>query len=126
MSLRVSEKHGLNPSMDTCFFCGEPRGLVLFGKLKNDAEAPRSVLLNYEPCDKCKELMANGTTLIEVDTEDNGSTPIQKGCYPTGRWCVVKKEAATRLFNEAHDKVLLAKQMYEKLIGGAHARTDGK
>lgn len=118
MSIRISEKHGLNPSMDICFFCGEAKGIALFGKMKGDKEAPRNVLLNYEPCDKCKEAMAQGTTIIEVVTEDNGNMPIQDGIYPTGRWCVVRKQAAMNLFNTNRSKILLASSTYKQLTGG--------
>ena len=114
----ISKKHGLNPSMDICFFCGEAKGIALFGKMKGDAEAPRNVLLNYEPCDKCKEAMDQGTTVIEVVTEDNGNMPIKEGIYPTGRWCVMRSEAAQELFGTDSKKVLLAKSAYEKLTGG--------
>lgn len=115
----VSKKHGLNPSMDICFFCGEAKGIALFGKMKGDAKAPHNVLLNYEPCDKCKELMAQGTTLIEVVTEDNGNMQIQEGIYPTGRWSVMRSEAAKELFETDSPKVLLGKVPYTQLIGGA-------
>lgn len=118
MSIRISEKHGLNPSMDICFFCGEAKGIALFGKMKGDKEAPRNVLLNYEPCDKCKDAMSKGTTIIEVVTEDNGNMPIQDGIYPTGRWCVVRREAAYNLFNTKRDKILLASSTYKQLTGG--------
>lgn len=114
----ISKKHGLNPSMDICFFCGEAKGIALFGKMKGDAEAPRNVLLNYEPCDKCKEQMSKGTTIIEVVTEDNGNKPIQEGICPTGRWCVMRSEAAKELFETDNKRVLLHQKIYAKLTGG--------
>lgn len=115
----ISKKHGLNPSMDICFFCGEPKGIALFGKMKGDAAAPRQVFLNYEPCEKCQALMDKGTAIIEVVTEDNGNMEIQDGIYPTGRWCVMRREAARELFETDVPKVLLIKGAYEKLTGGA-------
>lgn len=116
--MTVSDKHGLNPSMDICFFCGEPKGIALFGKMKGDAKAPQSVLLNYEPCDKCKEAMDKGTTIIEVVVQPNGNMPIQDGAYPTGRWCVMRREAAMELFNTDNPNVLLINTAYERLTGG--------
>jgi len=104
--------------MDICFFCGEAKGIALFGKMKGDAEAPREVLLNYEPCDKCKKLMAQGTTIIEVVTDSNGNMEIQEGIYPTGRWCVMRSAAAKELFKTDSPKVLLGKETYTKLTGG--------
>ena len=36
------------------FWCGKERGeLALLGKLPGDAEAPKNVVLDYEPCDCC-------------------------------------------------------------------------
>lgn len=116
--MRISDKHGLNPSMDICFFCGEPKGIALFGKMKGDTEAPRHVLLNYEPCDKCKDAMDKGTTILEVVTVDNGNRPIQDGVYPTGRWCVMRSEAAKELFNVDNKMLLLEQSVYTRLTGG--------
>lgn len=114
----ISKKHGLNPSMDICFFCGEAKGIALFGKMKGDAEAPREVLLNYEPCDKCKEQMSKGTTIISVVTENNGNMPIQEGIYPTGKWCVMRSEAAKELFETDNKVLLLDNSVFERLTGG--------
>lgn len=113
--MTISDKHGLNPSLDMCFFCGVPKGIALFGKLKNDIEAPRQVLLNYEPCDECQKVMSQGTTIIEVVTDDNGNKPIHDNVYPTGRWCVMKREAAQELFNTDKVKVLLNSVNYTAL-----------
>ena len=57
MGIRLSDKHGVNPTMGVCMWCGEPTGeIALLGKLKGDVEAPRYSTLSYEPCDKCKEI----------------------------------------------------------------------
>lgn len=109
----------VSPSMDICFFCGEPKGIALFGKMKGDAEAPRNVLLNYVPCDKCKEAMDKGTTIIEVVLQSNGNRPIQEGAYPTGRWCVMRSEAAQELFNTDNKTLLLEQSVYKRLTGGS-------
>ena len=53
-SITISKKHGVNPSINTCFWCGGDKNIILFGKLPNDAEAPRNVCMDYQPCDKCK------------------------------------------------------------------------
>jgi hypothetical protein len=29
----LSPRHGVNPSLDLCFFCQEPKGVVLFGRM---------------------------------------------------------------------------------------------
>lgn len=73
-SIPLSPKHGVNPCIPICFFCGKEKNeIALLGKLKNDAEASRSALFDYEPCDKCKELMSQGITMIGVTSQ-----PIEK------------------------------------------------
>lgn len=105
-SIKLSPKHGLNPMMGVCFWCGEPDGTIaLMGKIGGrgkDDEAPRYGVVSYEPCDKCKEGMAKGITLTEVSVEpmDDNQPPIQDGFYPTGRWLVVSEEYVRRCWPE--------------------------
>lgn len=49
--IRVSEKHGVNPSITICPICGKETGIALLGKLKGDKEAPMRML--SDPCDDC-------------------------------------------------------------------------
>ena len=99
MSIILSEKHGVNPSMEICFFCKEAKGIVLFGKLKNDIEAPREVLINYEPCEKCKEKFKEGVIVVAETTAQQckNQPPItthnNEELYPTGAYAVVKPTA---------------------------------
>lgn len=89
MNIPISEKHGVNPSIVVCFWCGkETNEIALLGRLPNDAEAPRHVVINYEPCEECAGLMSQGITLMEADPYDK---------KPTGRWLVVKEEAVLRI-----------------------------
>lgn len=49
----LSEKYGVNPSIEICTVCGEDlNNIILFGKLKDDIEAPKQVCLGGL-CDKC-------------------------------------------------------------------------
>lgn len=56
-SIKVSEKHGVNPSIGICAFCGKESGeVLLLGRLLGDKEAPRQMIANpHEPCDTCKK-----------------------------------------------------------------------
>lgn len=94
MRIRLSEKHGVNPSVSVCFYCGEDKNeLVLPGRLPRDAEAPRRAVWSMEPCDQCKEWMAQGVVLISTrDGEAGGNDP-----YRTGQLCVIKDEALKRI-----------------------------
>jgi hypothetical protein len=79
-SIRVSEKHGVNPSMDLCFFCGDTKGLVLAGRLPGDREAPRKAVWDKRPCDKCEGYMQQGVILIEVrDGSEDQENPFRTG-----------------------------------------------
>ena len=130
MSIILSEKHGVNPSIEVCFFCGEEKGIALMGKLKGDVEAPRQCVLNYEPCDHCKELMSQGLTLVEVVEEqpEDNRPPIQDHengtLYPTGRFLVVKPEAFNEMtgnkfsFSQG-DKCFISTIVFNQLLGGA-------
>ena len=125
-SIKISPKHGVNPSLINCFFCGESKGIALMGKLKNDAEAPKTCIVDYEPCDKCKENMTLGVTLIEATEENLYGLPSVKASncdlelYLTGRWCVLKEERAKEIFNDENlhcgSKLYLDKDMMDKFI----------
>lgn len=49
--IRVSEKHGVNPSITICPICGKETGIALLGKLKGDKEAPMRML--SDPWNDC-------------------------------------------------------------------------
>ncbi len=128
--IRLSKKHGANPSLGQCFWCGGDDGTVLLvGRLPGDAEAPRRMFVSYEPCDTCKEQLEQGVALVEAVGSPvvEGQPPIQKTgaqeLYPTGRYMVVKVEAIRRLLTPDVVETTLEKrkayvdgEAYEKLI----------
>ena len=122
-SIKLSEKHGVNPSMQVCFWCGEVIGVALMGRLKGDVEAPREVVLDYSLCDKCKEKEKTYIHLIECTGEDNGNPPIAKDAYPTGRNMWIKDAALRSIitedsFNEIKEKraALMLPETFEAFI----------
>lgn len=88
-SIKVSPKHGINPSLNICAFCGKESGEVLLvGRLPNDAEAPRQMISNpHEPCDNCKKAMQQGITFIKAEPHP------QWQWIPRG-FIVIKRDAA--------------------------------
>ena len=110
--------------MGICFYCGEPTGeIALLGALKGDVEAPKYTILNYTPCDKCKEQISKGVTVIESGYATDGRPPISKDStgakvYPTGRWCVLNKEPAIKMFglNENTRTICVDNEIYESLM----------
>lgn len=85
--LRLSEKHGVNPSLDQCFYCGEAKGVVLFGRMKGDVQAPHEAVIDMKPCDKCAKLMQDGVILVCVRDGETGDDP-----YRTGMMVAIKDE----------------------------------
>lgn len=81
------------------------------------------VILDYEPCDECKENRKLGVTLMEVSEYPvhEGFPEIQNGIYPTGRWCVIKHEAAERMFSgflNDKDALFVDRGIYDQVVGG--------
>ncbi len=94
MCITISEKHGLNPSISLCFYCGKEKNeLVLPGRLKGDIEAPRKAVWSMEPCDDCKKYMAEGVLLCVVRDHSDPKCP-----YRTGRMLVISDADAVRIF----------------------------
>ena len=122
-SITLSPKHGLNPAIPKCFFCGEDKNeIALLGKLPEDIEAPKNLFLDYVPCDSCKSVMNKGVTIIEVETTPivENQPPIQDNLYPTGRYLVLKVEAANKIFHwnehKAGGTVLIDKELGDKVF----------
>jgi hypothetical protein len=106
-SIKLSEKHGVNPCIPRCFWCGKEKSeIALLGYLPGDKEAPMSAILDYEPCDECAAQMAKGITIM--GTNDGGKTP-------TGSFCVVREEAIKRMMAGQDDilnEVLKRRKFY--------------
>ena len=134
--IRLSPKHGVNPTMGKCMWCGEPTNeIALLGKLKGDIEAPRYSVLNYNPCDKCKEIWSQGVALIECTPNEfeDGRPPFTKDAvgepvYPTGRYTVVTVEAANAWFKievKAGMKLALEEAVYQHIDEAYHKYIEG-
>lgn len=102
--ITVSEKHGLNPSMMQCYFCGETKGVALLGRLPGDAEAPQSAVFDKEPCDKCKAHMKEGIICIEVKDDDAE--------YRLGGFAVIKD----RFFEENCNDAKMLEDILKKRV----------
>lgn len=103
-SVRLSNKHGLNPTIPVCFFCGQPKNEVALLGSSYKEQAPLHMICNYEPCEQCQSHMKAGVVLVEV-TEHRGpgkpnQPPIQNNLIPTGSWWVITHEAAKEIFNK--------------------------
>lgn len=110
--LKLDDKHAANPSVETCFLCGEAMGVVLFGKLSEEQKyllkeagasdprdpdrAPFRICFGNH-CDQCADHMKSGVILISAD-EERSTDP--RNPYRTGGWCVVRDEAIQRIVGD--------------------------
>jgi len=83
------KKECMDLSLTKCFWCGEDIGIVIGEKLIDckDKYRNKSIIVNYEPCDKCKEKMNKGFTVMIAQDKpiSKGQPEIQKGIYPSGQ-----------------------------------------
>ena len=109
-SIRLSEKHGLNPSITTCFYCGKDAGIILPGLAgekmakqmgHSDGQMPMHCgVIDMTPCSECEDFMKKGVILIGVkDGEEGSDNP-----YRTGEFFVVKDRFIEDLL-ENNDKL---------------------
>ncbi len=108
----LDSEHGVNPGMMNCYFCNEPKGVILHGRIQYksakalrdagidvpaDGSAPRNLIIDKEPCDKCQDFMKQGVVLISVKEEGlkNDEEP-----FRTGGWVVVSEDFITRIICE--------------------------
>lgn len=120
-SIRLHREHGLNPTISQCYWCGSDKNEILLLGASYKGEAPRYMVANYEPCDVCKNGMAQGVTLMEAVKKPTfkNQQEMQEGVYPTGRWCVITTEAFARIFNvPPTTKAFLDVEMFTKLTEG--------
>jgi len=89
-SIKVSPKHGLNPSIAVCECCGEEIGIAILGKLKGDAEAPRYIAQGL--CDNCKKVIDVGGVLLLEVTDDSKEGNVNR----TGRVLGMSADYKTR------------------------------
>lgn len=129
-SIKLSPKHGLNPCIRLCFWCGEPDGISILGKLPDDMEAPRQAVMDYEPCPDCVKKMKKGCTIISVtqDQPADHRPAIQNDpdIYPTGDWAVLSDDGVPKLpFTEEtissimsmpEKKFFLEEEMFFKIV----------
>lgn len=130
-SIRLSPKHGVNPTIPICFWCGKQKNeIALLGRMNRaDDEAPMTgMVLDYEPCDKCKEQFKKCVVCVEVTQYPNqdGQPPMCESRYPTGRYVGITPEAATRVFGEALNTefdigqmIHVEREVFDKVFGDA-------
>jgi hypothetical protein len=125
VAITIDKEHGVNPSMYCCFFCNEPIGVVLWGKLTAEqrkafdstglprpspGQPPRNVVLDKNPCDKCESYMQESIILISCREPREGED--LNNPYRTGGWCVVKESAIRKMIKP----IELANEIIQKRV----------
>lgn len=108
-SIRLSPKHGLNPSAMQCFYCGDDIGVAVPGLLKGDRKAPRKAVWDMTPCDKCTAVMKIGVIFCEID---NDLTKDRDNPYRTGRLIALSEEGVRHLIGNQEKLEQLLKQRF--------------
>ena len=79
--IKLHPKYGLNPTIPVCMYCGEEMNEIAFLGASYKEEAPKTMIMGIEPCEKCAEKFGDFVVLLEHD-----------GKQPTGHWVAVRKE----------------------------------
>lgn len=90
-NIPLHKEFGLNPTMPICIICHKDKGEIALLGNNYKGEAPMKMLMDVEPCLKCKEkYLKQGTLLVECET--NGQ--------PTGAVTVLKDKAFEAVFQQ--------------------------
>lgn len=117
--IKLSPKHGVNPSILRCFACGEEMGIALLGRInKEDDEAPKEIM-DGSLCPNCQSAVNKGGLIIVETKEEKAETAQDR----TGRMVIVSKEYKERLLANSDNKDgyfrFMQKDLFEKLFGKA-------
>ena len=84
MLLRLSKKHGLNPSLLVCPICGKDVGIALLGA--NGGKKPPHQMTSIKLCNDCKQKVKEGNTFILSAKQTS------EGIKPIGAYILVPNE----------------------------------
>lgn len=126
-SIRLSEKHGVNPSILRCFICGEDIGIAIMGRLPGDKEAPMNII-NGEMCDKCKKKIEDGyVAIVEASNVNTDEKSIDiKDVKFTGRSVFARKEIFNKYLNTSKGVVFCDKSAMDNLLSKANKSDDSE
>lgn len=94
MSLRLHPKYGVNPTMPVCFLCGQEKGEVALLGAAYQGEAPRYMVVDRAPCERCRAHMKVGVILVEALGESMDTA------QPQGGYAVLSEEGIRKLLSE--------------------------
>jgi hypothetical protein len=96
--IRLSKKHGANPTIPKCYLCGEDKNeIILAGQMKKDMQAPQGMVWDKLPCGTCADYMKQGIIFISVDQDKSTD---KDNPYRTGGWAVVKEKVIKEMISD--------------------------
>lgn len=116
MGINLSPKHGVNPVLLSCFFCGGDAGLMMVGKVSRkklidqmgidpsmidghgDDVTIRGRICDGSICSRCEEVKEKAIFIVQVRDGEEGE---RKNPFRTGKMVAIKEEAAERMFQPA-------------------------
>ena len=111
--ITLSPKHRLNPSVLHCECCGKDYGVVLLGRLKEDAEAPRDIMQGF--CNDCQNVIDQGGVMI-VEVADGEGERNPKNPYRTGRIVGCSKQYKERN-NITTPMIYMEQSIFQSIFG---------
>lgn len=110
-TIKLSKKHGVNPSILHCFICGKETGIALLGKLKGDAEAPMDIYDSHL-CKDCQKIIDDGNKFVLEVTDDSTLDKSNR----TGRYVAVNGKALTNDVPIAYAKHTVFDKMFGEFM----------
>lgn len=136
--VELSPRHGVNPTLLTCFWCGrQTGGIALLGRIRSkkwardDIEAPRETCMGLEPCPECRKKFEKGVLLIEVCDDGsrfkgNEAFAIRDtdgvNHWPTGRFAVLREGAIRG--RKAGQRALCDRETMDAVLGASKGREE--
>lgn len=108
--------------MPICFWCTKETGKPVQLPEVNGQKPPAKAILNYEPCDACKEMFSHGIHIIGVvDKPFVESMPpiINEGdmkLYPTGAFFVASPEWTEQMLKTNHKEAMIQEVLTRKVM----------
>ena len=128
-SIRLSKKHGLNPSITICFYCGKDAGIILPGAKGDvmakkmgheDGQMPMHCgVVDMNPCSECEKHMQQGIIIIGIqDGQDpNKDVNVER----TGHYMVVKDRVFEGLRDIVSDQAVIDNILKQRWTFMEHA-----
>lgn len=108
--------------MPICFWCTKETGKPVQLSEVNGIKPPTKAILNYEPCDACKEMFGKGIHIIGVVDEPLTETmpPIvndgEVKLYPTGAFFVASPEWTEQMLKANNNQQMIEHVLKQRVL----------